>query len=180
MCTMADFPLPPLRPSGKPSSTVTVHFPPVKVSARQAPAPSSTMVTALSYPIRDPSKHASYSFPGPNPICHPRLTVKKLGGKSNPLPPLSTAVKQAEATQDAFYLQVSSSELFALLSFFCFSLVSVPRITINWMTSIYICQFQRTTSRWISVAGEQWVNLKEKLLKWGQTFGSSSFILFIL
>ncbi|XP_077198182.1 mitochondrial import receptor subunit TOM70 isoform X2 [Paroedura picta] len=104
---MADFSLPPLRPSGKPSSTVNVHLPPVKISARQAPAPSSTMATALSHPIRNPGKHASYSFPGPNPVYLPPLniSVKKLGGKSNPLPPLNTAIKQAETIQEAIYLQ---------------------------------------------------------------------------
>lgn len=104
---MAYFTLPPLRPAGRPSPVVNVHLPPVKVPARQTPAPSST-ATALYHPIRSPSKNAS-SSPMTNPVFLPPLNLSgKKTAKFNVLPPLGTALKQTEVTQETFYLQVSN------------------------------------------------------------------------
>ncbi|XP_077783303.1 mitochondrial import receptor subunit TOM70 isoform X1 [Podarcis muralis] len=102
---MADFTLPPLRPTAKPPSMFSVHLPPVKTSARQAPAPLST--TTPSHPTRGSNKHAPSSSAMANPVFLPPLhsAGKKMGGKCNVLPPLNAAVKQAEATQEAFCLQ---------------------------------------------------------------------------
>ncbi|XP_053164879.1 uncharacterized protein LOC128350481 [Hemicordylus capensis] len=107
---MADFSLPPLRPPGKPSSVVNVHLPKVKISTRQTAASSSNIVTSSFHPIRSPNKHISSPSPMTNPAFLPPLNLssKKIG-KNNALPPLNAAVKQTEATQEEFYLQMNKA-----------------------------------------------------------------------
>ncbi|KAJ7320325.1 hypothetical protein JRQ81_019836 [Phrynocephalus forsythii] len=107
----ADFSLPPLRPPGKPAPMFSVHLPPVKMPTKQTPVPpSSSSASPPSQPIRGTNKHRLASSPMPNPVFLPPLNIpgKKTGGKCCTLPPPNAAVRQTEAIQEVFYIQVSS------------------------------------------------------------------------